>query len=372
MAARAVAGAREEDAFRRLFRFYRRWEGSDPAAAVIDFSRPAAARQVVSSPLNFSSVSDQDACRAGLRPVSQWNAYGLDNYPGFIFIPDPFLPGCQRHWVKQCLKQYSQKPNICNLDMHMSSQETTDLWGKSQHQLRNKSSSKQGPRSLLEKLRWVTLGYHYNWNTKKYSADHYTPFPSDLAFLSEQVAKACGFPGFQAEAGILNYYHFDSSLGIHVDESELDHSQPLLSFSFGQSSIFLLGGQKRDQAPVAMFMHSGDVMIMSGFSRLLYHAVPKVLPNLDKKPLPSCMELPLSPDLPADAVVQPCSQKDWEVCANYLQASRINMTVRQVLAEGQTFPAESRTEEGELHAFSVGSYHEKHSEIKRHKCNTDS
>lgn len=65
---------------------------------------------------------------------------------------------------------------------------------------------------------------------QKYTPNHHTPFPSDLAFLSEQVAAACGFQGFQAQAGILNYYHFDSSLGIHVDESELDHSRPLLSF----------------------------------------------------------------------------------------------------------------------------------------------
>ncbi|XP_053143342.1 nucleic acid dioxygenase ALKBH1 [Hemicordylus capensis] len=370
MAASRVA-AREggEDAFRRLFRFYRRREGLD-LTGVIDFSQPAT-RQVVNCPLSCSSVSDQDASRAGLQPVSQWKAYGLDSYPGFIFIPNPFLPGCQRHWVKQSLKQYTQKPNVCNLDMHMSSKETTDLWGKSQLQLRSRSSSKQEAKCLLEKLRWVTLGYHYNWNTKKYLADHYTAFPSDLAFLSEQVATACGFPGFQAEAGILNYYHFDSSLGIHVDESELDHSRPLLSFSFGQSSIFLLGGLKRDEAPVAMFMHSGDLMIMSGFSRLLFHAVPRVLPNLEGKPLPSCLELPLPADLPADSVIKPCSEKDWQVCAKYLQVSRINMTVRQVLAEGQSFPTEARTD-GEQGAVLTGSYHEEDSRLKKQKSDVDS
>ena len=75
---------------------------------------------------------------------------------------------------------------------------------------------------------------------QKYSANHHTPFPSDLAFLSEQVAAACGFWGFQAQAGILNYYHFDSSLGIHVDESELDHSWPLLSFRWVKESTRVL------------------------------------------------------------------------------------------------------------------------------------
>ena len=63
-----------------------------------------------------------------------------------------------------------------------------------------------------------------------YSPDHHSPFPADLQRLSGLVAAGAGFPSFHAEAGILNYYRSDSSLGIHVDESELDHSRPLLSF----------------------------------------------------------------------------------------------------------------------------------------------
>ncbi|XP_054256271.1 nucleic acid dioxygenase ALKBH1 [Indicator indicator] len=368
MAAAALTREGGEDAFRRLFRFYRQRDVSD-LRGVVDFSVPGG--QVFRSQLSVSSVSDQDAYRAGLQPVSQWKAYGLKGYPGFIFILNPFLPGCQRHWVKQCLKLYPQKPNVCNLDLHMAPEKTTDLWGQSKEQLKRKGSSKREPRSLLEKLRWVTLGYHYNWDTKKYSANHHTPFPSDLAFLSEQVAAACGFRGFQAQAGILNYYHFDSSLGIHVDESELDHSRPLLSFSFGQSSIFLLGGLKREEAPTAMFMHSGDIMVMSGFSRLLYHAVPRVLPNLEGTVLPSCLDQALSSDLPGGSVIEHSSDEDWQVCAKYLQSSRINMTIRQVLAEGQKFPEESGTY-GKSQAFSEDSHQQQNSRAKRHKPNTDS
>ncbi|KAF3830969.1 hypothetical protein GH733_002207 [Mirounga leonina] len=285
---------------------------------------------VVRSQLSVSSVSDHDAHRAGLQPVSKWQAYGLQGYPGY-----------QWHWVKQCLKLYPQKPNVCNLDKHMTQEETQDLWEQSKEFLRYKEANKRRPRSLLEKLRWVTLGYHYNWDSKKYSADHYTPFPSDLAFLSEQVATACGFQGFRAEAGILNYYRLDSTLGIHVDRSELDHSKPLLSFSFGQSAIFLLGGLKRDEAPTALFLHSGDIMVMSGFSRLLNHAVPRVLPSPQGESLPCCLETPLPAILPRDSVAEPCSEEDWQVCSSYLKTARVNMTVRQVLATDQDFPWES-------------------------------
>ncbi|XP_074183241.1 nucleic acid dioxygenase ALKBH1 isoform X3 [Rhinolophus sinicus] len=319
-----------EDAFRKLFRFYRQSRpGTPDLGGVIDFSAAHAARgtgpgahKVIVSQLSVSSVSDHDAHRAGLQPVSKWRAYGLEGYPGFIFIPNPFLPGYQWHWVKQCLKLYSQKPNVCNLDKHMTKEETRDLWEQSKEFLRYKDMNKRRPRSLLEKLRWVTLGYHYNWDSKKYSADHYTPFPSDLAFLSEQIAAACGFQGFRAEAGILNYYRLDSTLGIHVDRSELDHSKPLLSFSFGQSAIFLLGGLKRDEAPTAMFMHSGDIMVMSGSSRLLNHAVPKVLPSPEGKSLPCCLETPLPAVLPRDSVAEPCSVEDWKAVVDRMHPSR--------------------------------------------------
>ncbi|TKC41243.1 hypothetical protein EI555_011460, partial [Monodon monoceros] len=117
-----------EDAFRKLFRFYRQSRpGTVDLGGVIDFSVAHAARgtgpgahKVVKSHLNVSSVSDHDAYRAGLQPVSKWRAYGLQGYPGY-----------QWHWVKQCLKLYSQKPNVCNLDKHMTTEETQDLWEQS-------------------------------------------------------------------------------------------------------------------------------------------------------------------------------------------------------------------------------------------------
>ncbi|CAI9177300.1 unnamed protein product [Rangifer tarandus platyrhynchus] len=369
-----------EDAFRKLFRFYRQSRpGTADLGGVIDFSVSHAAHgtgpgapKVVRSQLNLSSVSDCDALRAGLQPVSKWQAYGLQGYPGFIFISNPFLPGYQWHWVKQCLKLYSRKPNVCNLDKHMTKEETQDLWEQSKEFLRCKEVNKRRPRSLLEKLRWVTLGYHYNWDSKRYSAGHYTPFPSDLAFLSEQVAAACGFQGFRAEAGILNYYRLHSTLGIHADRSELDHSRPLLSFSFGQSAIFLLGGLKRDEAPTPMFMHSGDIMVMSGFSRLLNHAVPRVLPSAEGDSLPGCLGTPLPADLPRDSVVEPCSVEDWQVCASYLKTARVNMTVRQVLAVGQDFPLEP-TEENKRDITAEGSCHldDDSSHVKRARFSPD-
>ncbi|XP_068451588.1 nucleic acid dioxygenase ALKBH1 [Clinocottus analis] len=325
-----------EDAFRKIFKFYKRRNPPPDFSDVIDFSRSAQSDQVIPAILDPSGVSDEETARVGLQPVRDWRAFGLQGYPGFMFISNPFLLGSKPFWVRQCLKTYPQKPNVCNLDMHMSPSETQDIWDKSVHGLSCPPSRTQS-KTLLDRLRWVTLGYHYDWETKTYSASHYTPFPADLHSLSFQITSACGFPGFNAEAGILNYYRSDSSLGIHVDESELDHSRPLLSFSFGKSAIFLLGGTRRQDPPTAMYMHSGDVMVMSGQSRLLYHAVPRIVAAPQGHPA-----LEVSGCGPAsslhDSVVEPLSEQDWAVCSRYTHNSRVNVTVRQVLGPGQSFP----------------------------------
>nr|XP_046223417.1 nucleic acid dioxygenase ALKBH1 [Oncorhynchus gorbuscha] len=357
-----------EDAFRKLFKFYKRRNPPPDLRDVIDFSKIVKHEKVFPTELNPAAVSDAEARRAGLRPIRDWTAFGLHGYPGFIFISNPFLPGSQQHWVRQCLKTYPQKPNVCNLDMHMTPTETQDIWGRSADALRKTGSRVREPKTLLEKLRWVTLGYHYNWDTKTYSADHYTLFPSDLHSISVHVAAACQFPGFSAEAGILNYYRSDSSLGIHVDESELDHTRPLLSFSFGQSAVFLLGGTQREDPPTAMYMHSGDVMVMSGHSRLLYHAVPRVVPAPKGDPLhPSLEEDGLGPGsdqgLAQDhtqgeaTLIQPVSEEDWAVCSRYIETSRVNMTIRQVLGSGQAFPAMDTTDK-RIDAGHTDGYHD--------------
>ncbi|XP_041809507.1 nucleic acid dioxygenase ALKBH1 [Chelmon rostratus] len=346
-----------EDAFRKMFKFYKRRNPPPDFSDVIDFSKCATSDKILPAKLDPAAVSDAQAARVGLQPVRHWRAFGLQGYPGFIFISNPFLLDSQQFWVRQCLKTYPQKPNVCNLDVHMSPSDTQDIWGKSVHGLSLPPSGKREPKTLLERLRWVTLGYHYNWDTKTYSANHYTPFPVDLHLLSLQITAACGFPGFNTEAAILNYYRSDSSLGIHVDESELDHSCPLLSFSFGQSAIFLLGGMCRQDPPTAMYMHSGDMMVMSGQSRLLYHAVPRIVPAPQGHTASVMGGCSLASSLQDSTVVEPVTEEDWVVCSRYIQSSRVNVTVRQVLGPGQSFPETSSSHQRTDAGKTVG-YHD--------------
>eukprot|EP00066_Takifugu_rubripes_P028973 XP_011618239.1 PREDICTED: alkylated DNA repair protein alkB homolog 1 isoform X2 [Takifugu rubripes] len=325
-----------EDAFRKMFKRYRTKHPPPDFSDVLDFSTGKQSDKIIPVKLDKAAVSDVEVTRVGLQPVRNWRAFSLLEYPGFVFISNPFQPGCQAFWVRQCLKTYPQKPNVCNLDMHMSPSETQNIWEKSVPVLKTSPAVKRQAKTLVERLRWVTLGYHYNWDTKAYSADHHTPFPPELHLLSRHIAAACGFPKFSPEAGILNYYHSDSSLGIHVDESELDHSHPLLSLSFGQSAIFLLGGLCRQDPPTAMYMRSGDVMVMSGQSRLRYHAVPRILVAPRGQTPVEVEGCGPTAALQASSVVEPLSQEDWAVCCRLLEPRKgRTMMEHQVETKGR-------------------------------------
>lgn len=108
-------------------------------------------------------------------------------------------------------------------------------------------------------------------------------------------------------------------------------------FSFGQTAVFMLGGKTLDEKPIALFLHSGDVIVMSKESRLCYHGVPRIL---------TAIEEPWNKDVCVEEIGEMyCIKKDivrqcieesyWKPYQDYIKSSRINVNVRQVLKNGQ-------------------------------------
>ena len=188
---------------------------------------------------------------------------------------------------------------------------------------RNSNKDKE----LLPKLRWATFGYHHNWETKLYSESSKSRMPTELSLLTSFLAQTLGFKDFKAEAAIINYYRMNSTLSGHTDHSEVNVEAPLFSISFGQTAIFLIGGLTQDDAANAMFLQNGDIVVMSGKSRLRYHGIPKILPATN------------APWDNKETSVnnQYCiwHQDDWNKARTYISEARINMNIRQVLKPGQ-------------------------------------
>jgi len=118
----------------------------------------------------------------------------------------------------------------------------------------------------------MTLGYQYNWTSKTYPEE--TPgFPKDLARIIRQ------YFGIESEAAIVNFYSRGNRLSGHVDQSEACNA-PLVSLSFGLDAVFVVA-QTLDDAPIALRLRHGDVVVMKDRARFVAHGICQVCRTTD-------------------------------------------------------------------------------------------
>eukprot|EP00051_Salpingoeca_urceolata_P009897 m.120304 g.120304 ORF g.120304 m.120304 type:complete len:276 (-) comp16499_c0_seq1:21-848(-) len=263
----------------------------------------------VGSPAHDLSLTATDVAALGLKPVGEWQALTLPKVPGLIVVTNAFTDQGQRHWVRQCLERYpSQNSNRTNLHAHHPGTVTTDgggLWARA-----SKPDAVPPDKELLHRLRWTTLGFHYDWTRKIYTREAHSAFPEDLQRLCDTCSRLLGLGPYSAEAAIVNYYHERSTLAGHTDHSERNQSAPLFSFSFGLSAVFMIGGNTKQTVPVPLWLRSGDFVVMTAQARQAYHAVPKIVSNT------------LPPGLTDDG------EAAWAPFHAYLSDARININVR--------------------------------------------
>ena len=135
-----------------------------------------------------------------------------------------------------------------------------------------------------------------------------------------------------------------------MDDAELDLSLPLVSLSLGLSAVFLFGGPTREDTPTALWLRSGDAIIVTGEARLCYHGVPRIVEG-------SCPEFLLDPkryrnfstcqSSVGEAGDSTCSRRDAmsgaaapvggdetegfsTALVEYMSTARININVRQL------------------------------------------
>lgn len=82
--------------------------------------------------------------------------------------------------------------------------------------------------------------------------------------------------------------------------------------SLGCEAVFLVGGESKEEVPIAMYVRTGDVIIMGGDVRRCFHGVPRILPE---NGVPDFLN-PLLCD------------KEFKPFAEYFSEARINISVR--------------------------------------------
>ncbi|XVF02761.1 hypothetical protein REPUB_Repub04eG0201800 [Reevesia pubescens] len=316
---------------------------------------------VLSEVLDFKSISESYNQKGELPPgVVAVNCgfdrpvFRLENRPGFYFIPAALTLEEQCKWIRESLTNFPQPPNRTNhnviygpisnlfvatnegkvfveesLDNCLDSESSDSVSNGDAHRWRfyeediarsrGRTCKSVSASVLLRKMRWSTLGLQFDWSKRNYDVSlPHNKIPDALCQLAKRMAEPAMPNGeeFRPEAAIVNYFGLGDALGGHLDDMEADWSKPIVSMSLGCKAIFLLGGKSRQDEPLAMFLRSGDVVLMAGEARECFHGVPRIFTDEENSEI-TPLELQFS-------------HEDDHCFLDYIRTSRININIRQV------------------------------------------
>ncbi len=126
-------------------------------------------------------------------------------------------------------------------------------------------------------LGWVTDrdgGYRYQV-THPATGLPWPAIPDALLQLWRDLAAYPAAP----EACLINYYSGGAKMGSHVDADEREARAPVISVSLGDDAVFHVGGLKRSDAKRRLLLKSGDVVVLGGEARRIYHGIDRLLPG---------------------------------------------------------------------------------------------
>eukprot|EP00924_Labyrinthula_sp_SR-Ha-C_P013008 snap_masked-scaffold_12-processed-gene-6.33-mRNA-1 protein AED:0.74 eAED:0.74 QI:0/-1/0/1/-1/1/1/0/303 len=231
-----------------------------------------------------------------------YTVLSLQSHPGFFLLPELISDSLCTKITSQSMHTYPMPPYRTNIDSHAH-------------------------REKKPKLTWASLGYLFDFSSRTYSCQP-TQFPCELSALSKIVAdliSETNTSSFRGETAIVNYYESGKQMGAHVDESEEEEEQPVISLSLGCSCVFLLGGLEKENKVVPILLREGDVVVLSGMNRFAYHGVANVFPWKIK----SVKKLYGRQIKPYDVGLDKLETDESE-CKSFLIKKRVNINIRQV------------------------------------------
>jgi alkylated DNA repair protein (DNA oxidative demethylase) len=104
------------------------------------------------------------------------------------------------------------------------------------------------------------------------------PVPDIVERTAQEFAAGIGYADYDPDSCLVNIYAATGKLNLHTDSDEADQTQPILSFSFGATAAFVLGGLKRTDPTQTIMLRSGDAMALYGSARMRFHGVKKLYP----------------------------------------------------------------------------------------------
>ena len=119
---------------------------------------------------------------------------------------------------------------------------------------------------------WISDRRGYRYAPTQPDGQLWPSIPESLLKLWNEIANCPRNP----QCCLVNFYGENAKMGLHQDRDEADFSCPVLSISLGDDALFRVGGVERGAATQSIWLKSGDVVLLSGKSRLAYHGIDRI------------------------------------------------------------------------------------------------
>lgn len=119
---------------------------------------------------------------------------------------------------------------------------------------------------------WFADQAGYRYARKHPAGMSWPPIPDSIVEIWRQVSGVARKP----DCCLINFYDADARLGMHQDKDEADFQWPVVSVSLGDDALFRIGQKSRRGSTEAIWLTSGDVVVMGGEARLTYHGVDRI------------------------------------------------------------------------------------------------
>lgn len=122
---------------------------------------------------------------------------------------------------------------------------------------------------------WVSDRKGYRYDPQHPKGMDWPPIPDEVLAVWRRYSGVTRDP----DSCLINFYAEGARMGLHQDRDEADLAWPVVSISLGDDALFRIGGGNRRDPTQSIWLSSGDVVILTGASRLAYHGIDRIRPG---------------------------------------------------------------------------------------------
>lgn len=121
-------------------------------------------------------------------------------------------------------------------------------------------------------LGWVSDKTGYRYAEKHFNGSQWPEIPVSVLKIWNELAGTKQQP----DCCLINFYGESAKMGLHRDQDEADYTYPVVSISLGDDGLFRVGNLARGGKTESLWLRSGDVAVLGGAARLIYHGVDRI------------------------------------------------------------------------------------------------